>query len=61
MEQIFPKKRKLTPIEFYDAVVQNKVHKEEIVVLVPTTPEGDMYKKRTLEDLIEGCMFFVEE
>lgn len=59
MERIYPKKKKLRPVSLREAAEMQELHKEEIIVLVPT--DGTTYEKQTLDEFLEDCLLFVEE
>lgn len=61
MERIFPKKKRSRQVSLYEAAELQEVHKEEIVVLVPTDDVSGTYERQTLDEILEGCMFFREE
>lgn len=61
MERISPKKKKLRQVNLYEAAELHEVHKEEIVVLVPTDEAFGTYERQALDEFLEGCMFFAEE
>ena len=59
MERIYPKKKKLRPVSLCEAAELQEIHKEEVIVLVPT--DRTTYEKQTLEEFMEDCLLFVEE
>lgn len=61
MERIYPKEERWRPVSLREAAEMQEIHKEGVNVLFPTDDSHRIYKRQTLEEFIEGCMFFVEE